>query len=89
MVRRKHLRHGGCRRAIVKTCALRLAGKSHEHDIDNAAGQRNQRTNDRRAKTAGGHAAITIVITAKLLNPPYSAAPPPIIMMIRPITIAI
>ena len=47
------LRHGGCRRAIVKTCALRLAGKSHEHDIDNAAGQRNQRANDRRAKTAG------------------------------------
>ena len=63
------LRHGGCRRAIVKTCALRLAGKSHEHDIDNAAGQRNQRTNDRRAKTAGGHAAITIVITAKAPEP--------------------
>lgn len=54
------LRHGGCRRAIVKTCALRLAGKSHEHDIDNAAGQRNQRTNgpprqDRRRPCCHNH----------------------------------
>ena len=65
MVRRKHPEAWGLPPRHRQNGRLRLAGKSHEHDIDNAAGQRNQRTNDRRAKTAGGHAAITIVITAK------------------------